>query len=295
MLTDKRMHWLDARRFTPLGGYRVTASDISAILGWHPARTALDVYAAKVTGDEIVDTVEMMMGREFEPSIARIYASITGRTVVNQGDTVLDVHPNFQWLAATCDRHIWEDAADVDLIPGSPLEIKHANMYKSKEWADGCPLWVEIQNQVQQACTSSTWGAYCGVVGGTAPKYGDIDFSHRFFESIIPKLEMFIKLCENGTPPEPSEPRDLTTIKELYPLDSGETVHLGKAHEKLADEWEKAKADRKTADDKAKVAEAKLRKAIGDATWATLPDGTLLTLTTTKRKDGVRYRTMRRR
>jgi hypothetical protein len=81
----------------------------------------------------------------------------------------------------------------------------------------------------------------------------------------------------------------------LYPFDSGETVHLSEKHEALADEWEQAKEDKRTAEDRAKVAEAKLRADMGEATFATLPDGTVLTLTTTERKDGVRYRTMRRR
>lgn len=287
-----RMHWLNARRFTPDGGFRVTASDVAAIIGWHPARTAMDVYTSKVTASEIEDTVEMMMGRMFEEPIAQLYANLTGRVVVDPGPTTLFIHRDFLWLGATPDREIFrvgEEDSD-----GGALEIKHAGSYKMREWENGCPLWVQIQNQVQMACMDLSWGAYCGVVGGNAPKYGDLSFNADFLDSCIPDLEDFIRRCNENDPPPATKPRDLNAVKKLFPHDSGGTVYLNESHVELADEWEQSKIDRKTAEDKQKTLEAKIRVVIGEATFAELPDDTLLTLKTTVRKDGVRYRTLRR-
>lgn len=290
---DERIQWLNARRFEPSGGFRVTASDAAAILGWHPSRTGLKVYETKITGVEQEDTPEMKWGRYQEPVIALWYADETGRRVENPGATTITVHPDLPWLAATLDRVIW-DYGDED-SSGAPLEIKHAGDYNLREWLDGAPLWVQMQLQIQMACWDAGWGAYCGSVGGQPPKYGDVDRNDTFIDSAIRKLEEFVQQCNRRTPPPPTLPRDLDVIRNLYPLDNGDTVHLDKSHEKLADQWEQAKSDRKKAEDEAKTTEAKIRAAIGAATFATLPDGTLLTLTTTVRKDGVRYRTLRRK
>lgn len=290
---DERLQWLNARRFEPSGGFRVTASDAAAILGWHPSRTGLDVYYTKITGNELEDTDEMLWGRLEEEPAAQYYAIKTGRRVENPGATTISVHPALPWLAATLDRVTWEHGDEYSR--GVPLEIKHAGDYKLREWADGAPLWVQIQLQIQIACWEANWGAYCGAVGGRPPKYGDVDRNDTFIDSAISKLEEFVQQCNERTPPPPTQPRDLDVIRNLYPNDNGDTVHLDKSHEKLADQWEQAKEDRKRSEDEAKMTETKIRAAIGEATFATLPDGTLLTLTTTVRKDGVRYRTLRRK
>jgi putative phage-type endonuclease len=287
-----RDQWLNDRRYAPDGGYRITASDVAAITGWHPTRTAIDVYAAKVTGDEIIDTVEMMIGREFEEPIAKIYAKLTGREVHNPGSTRLLAHPDIPWLAATLDREIWEIGTSPDELPGAPLEIKHAGFQKLKEWSNGCPMWVQIQNQIQMACSNSSWGAYCGVVGGTAPKFGDLSFSSDFINSTIPDLEKFRKCCETKTVPEVQKPRDLDTIKDLFPNDNKKSVSLGHRHLEILTEWNGYKVEIKEYEEKRKKLEATIRADIGEATFGVLPDGSYVALKTIVRKDGVSYRTL---
>jgi putative phage-type endonuclease len=291
MSPDERMHWLNARRFTPTGGYRVTASDAAAILGWHPTRTAWDVYTNKLTGEEIQDNDAMLMGRLFEEPIAELYAIKTGRRVENPGATSILIHPDHDWLGATLDRHTWELGAED--IPGSPLEIKHAGAQKIKEWDDGAPLWVQIQLQIQIACSDANWGAYCGVVGGRPPIYDDIDRNNRFLDEAIPKLERFIRRCNERDDPPITSPRDLSNVKFLYPYDNGDTVDLDDTYLGIAEQWEEWKSEVKIAEDEKKTREAKLRAAIGEATFGKFPDGSCLALRTFVRKDGVSYRTLK--
>ena len=163
------------------------------------------------------------------------------------------------------------------------------------------PEFLEkLQNQVQMACSGAPWGAYAGMVGGTPPlRYGDIDWNQNFFESALPHLEEFRRRLKENDPPPVTSSRCLAPIKALYPHDSGATVTLSEEYRELAEQWEKAKSDKKRAEDEAKEIEAKLRAAIGEATFGSLPDGTTLTLKTTEREGHTvkpsTYRTLRRK
>lgn len=286
-----KKEWLSNRRYAPSGGYRITASDVGAILGWDPRRTALNVCENKINGSETPDNDDMMAGRCLEPGIADFYEKKTGRLVRNPGDTFMNVHPDFDWLAATPDRFTWEIGEEES--QGSPLEIKHARSKKWREWQDGAPLWVQIQVQTQIACAVAPWGAYCGFVGG-APFMGDIERNDGFIDSTLLILDDFILRLNAGILPDVTAPRDLTPIKKLYPHDNGETIMLTADDKDLADGWQQAKEDRKKSEDEREMKEAKLRAKIGGATFGSLPDGTILSLKTTVRKDGVTYRTLRR-
>jgi putative phage-type endonuclease len=284
----KREQWLEKRRTL------ITASDVAAILGWDDRRTALDVYVNKITGQEIEDSDAMLLGRCLEDGIGRAYAIKTGRPVSEFPEHYLAVHPDIQWLAATPDRETQRDNES------GPLEIKHAGWIKRRDWEDGAPLFVQIQLQTQIACMSASWGAYCGVVGGMEIHYGDEDRNDAFLLSAITQLDEFHWRLENKRPPPVDSPKHLKAIKALYPADNGETVDLGDDIQLLADQLEAAKSISKSSDEQVDELSAKIRSAIGESTFAKLPDGTILSLKTTN-KNGytsvlkpASYRTLRR-
>lgn len=298
MTAYDKTEWLAKRREL------ITASDFAAILGWdeRKGRTPLDVFVDKMTNRETDETDVMRWGHILEPSITEIYEWETGRHTEDPGEFALLIHPDIPWLGATLDRVTWDIEDDIDRIPGRPLELKNTGWHKSGDWSDGPPLFVQMQNQAQMACSGAPWGAYAGMVGGTPPlRYGDIDWNQSFFESALPHLEEFRRRLKENDPPPVTSSRCLAPIKALYPNDSGDTVTLGEEYRELAEQWEQAKADKKSAEDKAKEIEAKLRAAIGEATFGSLPDGTTLTLKTTERKGYTRevkpstYRTLRRK
>lgn len=290
----ERAEWLAKRK-----DY-ITASDVAAILGYSPYATALDIYARKKTADELADSDAMLLGRCLEDGIARVYAAKTDREVDDLGGTLLTIHPDIPWLAATLDRVTWRGDEPAG-APGSPLEIKHAGAYKLGEWEDGAPLWVQIQLQIQIACRGSQWGAYCGVIGGAHIRLGDVDRSDEFIESTIPILDEFRRRLANDDPPPVTEPRHLEAVRRLYPLDTGTTVELDADAEALANEWERAKATIKEAEAVRDLAQAKLLAMVGPNTFGALPDGTLLTAKTTARAGYTRvvepstYRVLRRK
>jgi putative phage-type endonuclease len=293
-----RAEWLHNRREL------ITASDVAAILGWDDRRSPLDVYASKITGSEISDNDAMLLGRCLEGGIATAYAEKTGRQVLATNGFTMWFHDSFPWLAATPDRLIFkENTVDFSRPPetGAPLEIKHAGWMKRRDWEDDAPLFVQIQLQIQMACMGAQWGAFCGVVGGAEIHYGDLDLNQPFIDTTIEKLDEFRWRLKNSRPPEPTMARDLRAVKKLFPLDSGKTVDLSDEYKSLADQWETAKQLSKENDGRAEELESKIRAAIGGATFATLPDGTVLSLKTTARKGytcevkPTTYRTLRRK
>jgi putative phage-type endonuclease len=307
---NNREEWLEERR-----KLAATASDAAAIIGFDPRRTALDVFVDKKSKSPDVDNDAMLIGRCLEDGIARVYAEKTGRPVYDPGDFTIWVHDDLPWLGATLDRLTWGETVmipDYDPlvgipihgnapIPGRPLQIKHSGWTQRSRWADDVPLWVQIQIQMEIACSNSPWGAYCGLVGGHEIYLGDLDRNDAFIEAGIEKLEEFKHMLDTNTPPPATSAKDMNAIKALYPEDSGETVELDAGALELVNQWQQFKADAKGSAEQASEYEAKIRALVGDATFGTLPDGTMVTLKTTKRKGYVReikestFRTLRRK
>jgi len=297
MTSISRKEWLAKRREL------ITASDVAAILGFddRAGRSPLEVFAAKKTGKNLPDNDRILFGREYELGTAAIYAHKTGRAVRDIGSTRLTMHPNIPWLGATLDRVTWPLDADPEIDHGHPLELKYIDDFrKIAEFTDGdCPLWLQIQLQIQIACHGALLGSWAAKIPGSFA-YGDLDRNDGFLESTIPLLEDFRRRLREDDPPPVSSPRDLAPIKKLFPLDSGETKQLYDTVLGVVNEWEAAKIDVKAVTDKAERLEAEIRYVLGSATFGILPDGTMVTLKTTEKKGytvdypPTSYRTLRR-
>ena len=272
-----RSEWLDARQ------KYITASEVAAILGWDERRTALDIYVAKKTGSHIGDNDAMLIGRCLEGGAASVYAEKTGRPIYDP-NPCLAVHAELPWLAATPDRLTWATEEDSQSVGGSPLEIKNAGWVKRRDWEDGAPLWVQIQLQIQMACLGAIWGAYCGIVGGCEIHLGDVDFSEEFFGDAVERLEEFKWRLDNNKAPPVDSPKHLRAMKLLHPNDNGETVDLSQEILGLANQLEAEKEVIKSSSESKDEIEARIREAIGSATFGRLPDGTVMSLKTTARK-----------
>jgi putative phage-type endonuclease len=279
----------------------ITASDVAAIFGLDPRRSPLDVYVQKKTGFRIPDNDALIMGKAFEDGIAKIYKLKTGRKVANPGDFTIFVHDSIEWLGATLDRVTTRfvqsklvqcgtrqfDIA-MDMISEGeralPLELKHAGWMKRYEWQDGCPLWVEIQLQTQMACFCSEMGAYCGIVGGSDIRFGDVDRNNKFINDAIKKAHEFRWRLKHDRPPPVTSPTDLCAVKMLYGIEDGETINLDESVKIVADDWEQSKYDLRLSSEMKDTLEAELRFEMRDASFGILPDGTMLVRK--KSKDG---------
>ena len=160
-----RRAWLDARR-DGLG-----ASDMSAVLGLNPWKTALDVWIEK-TSAEPPETRAPSTAAEFgnraEDLVARWTVERFPRLGVLVPSPGLLRHPAEPWMLATIDRGLRErgnPSAPVSAL----LEVKttRERIYQ-RHWPDGVPpAYVQVQCQQQMAVTGApvTWVA-C-LVGGS--------------------------------------------------------------------------------------------------------------------------------
>ena len=113
-----RNEWLEARRKT------ITGTDVSAIAGLNPYRTALDVYCDKLGLTEPqADNPAMEFGRRLESVIAEKYAEENGVKLIHGEFVSKD-----GWMGGTPDR----------LIEGVDrgLEIKTAGAFRAKDWGE---------------------------------------------------------------------------------------------------------------------------------------------------------------
>jgi len=278
----------------------IGASEMPILFGVAPA-TWGSIYSLwlEKTGQQAREPIEgeyLEIGTAIEPTVAALYESRTGRKLwTGGGPFCVAEHPRLHFLRATPDRFV----AEADGKPGvGDLQIKNAGWYKAQDWEDAPPDAVQIQVQTEIACMGVEWGSAAALIGGNAFRFHDLDRDPSLIAEIEAQAEWFWGLVERREPPPiDGSPATTRALKLLHPLDTGGTAIL---HAEAID-WlddllaakERAKADKKVMDD----AENKLRHAIGDATFAELPDGRRLSLKTTERKgyevQPVTFRTLR--
>ena len=122
---ENKQEWLRERK-NYLGG-----SDLGAICGLSPYRTALDVYLDKTSNDISEDTnAAMRWGTLLEDIIAKEYAQVTGYDVEIEPNTIY--HSEHKFLGANIDRWVDRWVNNGTYI----LECKTAGFTKAKEWGD---------------------------------------------------------------------------------------------------------------------------------------------------------------
>jgi putative phage-type endonuclease len=120
-----KQEWLKERK-NYLGG-----TDLAAICGLNPYRTALDVYLDKTSDDISEETnAAMRWGTLLEDVVAKEYAQVTGYDIEIEPNTIY--HPEHKFLGANIDRWVDRWVNNGTHI----LECKTAGFTKAKEWGD---------------------------------------------------------------------------------------------------------------------------------------------------------------
>lgn len=296
--------WLMRRRTL------VTASEVAMILGAHPTKGPLEVYAQKRGLIEFEDNALTRRGRRFQRPIAEEYAEETGRNVIEWPQHEVTIHPDIPWLGATRDFIGNVSVAapapkgvviDVPSRVSLPVEIKNQHVFMAGRWSEEAPVEYQIQLQIQIFVDPQPMGTLAALIGGLNLVWADYAFERDFIVAALPNLERFWWCVQRGQEPTVSPEwmaRSLDTIKALHPKDDGATIELPADTLTLVEQWEAAKDKRDEFGDAAKALEAEIRLRIGDATTGTLPDGTSMTLKTTSRDgyvvEATSYRTLRR-
>ena len=117
----------------------LTGSDIGAVCGMNPYKSAMQVYLDKTSPEtEVIDNEYMRLGRDLEDYVAGRFMEATGKKV--RRSNAMYVHDQYSFMMANIDRLVMGERAG--------LECKTASPYQADRWKDGkIPEWYYLQCQ----------------------------------------------------------------------------------------------------------------------------------------------------
>jgi putative phage-type endonuclease len=189
---DDREAWLEARK------RYVTGSDIAALLGESKYKTRGQLLMEKAgLADEWKGSEQTDIGLDLEPAIAQIAARRWGWKLERVAQLIVD--PECSFHASTPDYVVTSPfghalvqikmttaQAQEDCKPrknGAPSEAAFAN---------GVPLYHQLQLQSEMACTGLSWGAVL-VLHTSAPNFKLRAYPVRRHEAVIARIRNEVK------------------------------------------------------------------------------------------------------
>ena len=218
-----------ARRRKGIGG-----SDIAAILGVSPWKSALDVYLDKVgqSDDQPSNAEAVYWGIRLEDVVAEEYRTRTQAQVQRVRDQLR--HKHHAWAIGNIDRAIVTKGSrarateDGSLLGADGLlECKTGSAFTRAAWGrdddeDAIPVHYAAQGMWYLAVTGLAWCDFAALIGG---QRFVIKRLHRDEETIAHMLaageEFWHRHVLAGVPPEARTERD---VQRLFPEDNGESI-----------------------------------------------------------------------
>lgn len=215
----KRDHFI-AERQTGLG-----CSDLSAVLGYNPYRTPVQVYLEKVgEAPEDIDSMRLRFGQHNEDFIAREYSNITGRGVQRYNPMLR--HAAFPAVLGHVDRLTIDPGLKVashrgEIRTDRGLECKtvDAMVYRIGEWGepgtDEVPTMYLIQCAGYMGLTGcSRWDLAALIGSGAQPlaiyhMVRDLDLEDEIFRRA---QEWWDRHVSRRDPPEPTCEADVALL-----------------------------------------------------------------------------------
>ena len=271
-----------------LRGSHIGASEMAAVLGQDPWKSAYDVWLEK-TGqleDEDKGSVAMQTGIILEPSVLKEAEIYLGPLLRNQRRIVTGLP-----IAATLDA-MRRDG-------GEPVEAKTAGIHGPlQEWwgeagTDHIPDRYIIQVHVQMMAVEAKHAYVPALIGdGNGFRIFEVDFKEDLALYIAQAAEFFWGCVESGEAPEDSV-ASLEVVKKMIRKPGKTTI----IKPDLFVEWEAAKETVKIAKKIKDEATAKILAELGDAEGATIEGHGAVTYLEYDRKEYVskatKYRSLK--
>lgn len=190
-----REDWLRLRQ-SGIGG-----SDISAIMGFNPYKTAYDLYHDKI--NDVVEDAQSdaaYWGTILEDVVAKEYALRNDRKV--QKVNYMIRHPKFDFALANIDRAVINPSIsgnvrikDGKLTTDKLLEVKTASEYMKNVWGDEAsdqvPDNYNLQCQWYMGITGVDECDLALLLGGNKYRQYNIKFDAELFEIMIDEAQNF--------------------------------------------------------------------------------------------------------
>jgi len=257
--------WHEARRTA------ISGTDVAAILGVHPWKSELEVWA-RITGrvqETREETEPMFWGTRLEPIVRDVWAERTGLTWREAPGLV--AHSEVPWLLGTPDGFV---DPRVEFALDDVYEGKTGSAWKLSDWEDGMPVAYALQGQTYLAITGGAILHYACLLGGQTLLIGELPADEDLHALMLERLESWwVRHVDGGVAPDPTaRPQDGQILRRLHPNDSGATVVLpSSADEDLASYLDLGE-ELRTMKERRQLAAHRIQAALGDATYG-IADG----------------------
>jgi putative phage-type endonuclease len=283
-----RAEWLAERR-SGIGG-----SDIAAILGLSPWKTAVDVWLDKTgrsTDDTIGDAEAVRWGTLLEDVVAREYSERTDRSIQRVSRVLR--HPAHEWAIGNIDRAVVSPgsrvrvADDGGTLLGAQglLEVKTASAYKAGEWGrdgddDAVPVHYQAQVMWYLGITGQPWCDVAALIGGQRMIVRRIERDDETIAAMLERADDFWhRHVLTHQPPEPAKAKD---VERLFPTDNGEAVEADEELLAAYNAAREAKSRIAQAEAEFEAATERIKLALGERCALTINGKPLVTWKSSK-------------
>lgn len=263
---------------------RLSATDLGAIVGINPHRSAADVRAEKLYDlDPIEDTEAMAIGRMFEPGIIAWVGQVLGVSPIYPTPTV--IHPKCDRICSTPDAAIQERNEGIE---GKTAGIEAGRVYGG-EWGEpgsaDVPECYLVQVQTQMACMEWDVVHLGAVIAGRGRVLYAIERDDAMIRDILDFAPWWwAKHVTNGEPITDDDGAiqrpGLDTLKRIRRVPQSER----EIDPALFDAWRAAADTRKQSEDAEELAKRALLDSIGDGDAASVGGHTIATFYEQSRK-----------
>jgi putative phage-type endonuclease len=277
-----REKWLAARK------HHIGASDVAAILGVNPYKSAYTLWAEK-SGllPESDNSLPARVGMALEGLVTSLYEEETQVKTTNPGDFTFFVHEDYPFWTCTPDRLVFDD----DVIKRA-VELKTIGEQAARNLKDGePPLAYQVQLQSQLAVLGVDEGDLACLIGNRSFEI----FPFRRHEKLISKItsrvnEFFQRIIDRNPPSVDGSDSTYRTLALLHPDDNGETIDLPPSLIEAARNLENYKIILKDIEAKEQAAKNQIIEALGDATFC-VGDGLKFSYKTQERSGALKVST----
>jgi putative phage-type endonuclease len=263
------VHLITPDQFSAQRRGGVGGSDISAIAGINPWKSALTLYYEK--RGELPDTEEseaMYWGKRLESTIAEEAAQRLGLEIAEV--PYILAHPEHDCHRAQIDRLILDSERG-----NGVLEVKNMGHWSSQkvresEGEDAIPDHYLLQVQWQLHVTGLSWGVFAALMGGSEFRSYEVQRDDTLIAGLVKLADDFWRCVQNGTPPAADGSDSTTaTLKQVYATpEQGKQITLSGEFDSVI--AERAELTRKISElsERKKELDNQIKLAMGDAETA---------------------------
>ena len=236
----------------------ITGTDIGALLGVSPFKSAFGVYADKIYGDRIDETEAMRLGNFMEEPIVRYWQQQHKGRKIKKVNAVLQ-HASTDIALGDIDRLIMK--------PQEVLEAKLVGGYKLGDWEDGkVPPHYEAQVMWYLYVTGLDVAHFAALIGGTQFVERTVERNDKIIEAMVEVADNFWRnhIEKNQAPALDGMDKTSDMLQRLFNKPQKVIVDIPDAAPWIT-QYEQAKEEEKEAKRKKQEAQNNIQYSLKDA------------------------------